>query len=116
MAAVRLSRELANQVETKAALSNFAKTLSTEMIKRGIRVNTVNPGLIRTPDWENTARDLAGDKWEGYLQEVADEHADIKRFGTVEERADFCVFVRSPRASYCAGSAYHVDCGMLKTT
>ena len=101
---------------TKAALLMFAKSLSTEMIKRGIRVNTVNPGLIRTPDWENTARELAGDGWEGYLQEVADQHADIKRFGSVEELADFCVFLCSPRASYSVGSAYHVDGGMLKTT
>lgn len=143
MAAVRLSRGLAGQMDakgggamlmnasicavqplwyetiyntTKAALLMFAKTLSTEMIKRNIRVNTVNPGLIRTPDWENTASELAGDDWEGYLQQVADEHADIKRFGTVEELADFCVFVCSPRASYCVGSAYHVDGGMLKTT
>lgn len=143
MAAVRLSRGLADQMETKgggamlmnasicavqplwyepiynttkAALLMFAKSLSTEMIKRGIRVNTVNPGLIRTPDWENTARELKGEKWESYLQEVADEHADIKRFGSVEELADFCVFLCSPRASYSVGSAYHVDGGMLKTT
>lgn len=143
MAAVRLSRGLAPQMEakgggamlmnasicavqplwyepiyntTKAALLMFGKCLSSEMIKRGIRVNTVNPGLIRTPDWENTARELQGDDWETYLQEVADEHADIKRFGTVEELADFCVFLCSPRASYSVGSTYHVDGGMLKTT
>jgi len=142
MAAVRLSRGLANQMDakgggamlmnasicavqplwyepiyntTKAALLMFGKCLSTEMIKRNIRVNTVNPGLIRTPDWENTARELRGEDWQSYLQEVADEHADIKRFGTVEELADFCVFLCSPRASYSVGSAYHVDGGMLKT-
>ena len=80
-----------------------------------IRVNTVNPGLIRTPDWENTARELRGDDWESYLQEVADEHADMKRFGSVEELANFCVFLCSPRASYSVGSAHHVDGGMLKT-
>ncbi|NNE87110.1 MAG: SDR family oxidoreductase [Silicimonas sp.] len=142
MAAVRLSRALADQMEakgggamlmnasicavqplwyepiyntTKAALLMFGKCLSSEMIKRNIRVNTVNPGLIRTPDWENTARELRGEDWESYLQEVADEHADIKRFGSVEELADFCVFLCSPRASYSVGSAYHVDGGMLKT-
>lgn len=142
MAAVRLSRGLADQMDakgggamlmnasicavqplwyepiyntTKAALLMFGKCLSSEMIKRNIRVNTVNPGLIRTPDWENTARELRGDDWESYLQEVADEHADIKRFGSVEELADFCVFLCSSRASYSVGSAYHVDGGMLKT-
>lgn len=143
MAAVRLSRGLADQMEpkgggamlmnasicavqplwyepiyntTKAALLMFGKCLSSEMIKRNIRVNTVNPGLIRTPDWVNTAKELRGDDWESYLQEVADENADIKRFGTVEELADFCAFLCSPRASYSVGSAYHVDGGMLKTS
>ncbi|XDA97097.1 SDR family oxidoreductase [Sulfitobacter sp. LCG007] len=142
MAAVRLSRGLALQMDgkgggamlmnasicavqplwyepiynvTKAALMMFSKCLSTEMIKRNIRVNTVNPGLIRTPDWENTARELRGDDWETYLQEVADEHADIRRFGTVDELADFCVFLCSPRAAYSLGSVYHVDGGMLRT-
>lgn len=142
MAAVRLSRALAPQMVakgggailmnasicavqplwyepiynvTKAALLMFGKCLSTEFIAKNIRVNTVNPGLIRTPDWENTAKELSGDKWEEYLQDVANEHAAIKRFGTVEELADFCVFICSDRASYSVGSAYHVDGGMLKT-
>ncbi|WP_299652695.1 SDR family oxidoreductase [uncultured Jannaschia sp.] len=142
MAAVRLSRGLAPQMEargggamlmnasicavqplwyepiyntTKAALMMFSKCLSTEMIGRNIRVNTVNPGLVRTPDWENTARELRGEKWEDYLQEVADEHAPIRRFASVEELADFCVFLCSARASYLVGSAVHVDGGMLRT-
>lgn len=141
MAAVRLSRGLAPQMEakgggamlmnasicavqplwyepiynvTKAALMMFSKCLSTEMIDRNIRVNTVNPGLVRTPDWENTARELKGDGWADYLQEVADEHAPIRRFASVDEVADFCVFLCSERASYAVGGAFHVDGGMLK--
>lgn len=140
MAAVRLARGLAPQMKgdgaillnasicavqplwyepiynvTKAALLMLGKCLSTELIGEGIRVNTVNPGLIRTPDWENTAREMRGDDWEAYLGEVADAHAPIGRFGTVDELADFCVFLCSPRAAYAVGGAYHVDGGMLKT-
>jgi NAD(P)-dependent dehydrogenase (short-subunit alcohol dehydrogenase family) len=100
---------------TKAALMMFSKCLSTELIPMGIRVNTINPGLIRTPDWENTARELAGDGWEAYLQSVADEHAPIRRFGTVDELADFFVFLCSDRASYAVGATFLVDGGMLKT-
>ncbi|MFN3410519.1 MAG: SDR family oxidoreductase, partial [Limisphaerales bacterium] len=37
------------------------------------------------------------------------------RFGTPEELADVIAFLLSPRASYCTGSTYHVDGGMLKT-
>lgn len=82
-----------------------------------IRVNTINPGLILTPDWIKTAKQLSAETgdWEGYLQSVADEHAPIKRFGTVEELANFFVFLCSDRASYAVGATYFVDGGMLRT-
>lgn len=101
---------------TKAALVMLSKTMATEFIPLNIRVNAINPGLIRTPDWVKTATQLAGpDKAEDYLQSVADEHAPIKRFGTIEELADFFVFLCSPRASYAVGASFFVDGGMLKT-
>ena len=103
---------------TKAALMMFSKTLSMEVIKDNIRVNCINPGLILTPDWIKTARQLTADKggdWEGYLQGVADEHAAIKRFGSPEELAHFFVFLCSNKATYSVGSTYFVDGGMLKT-
>lgn len=103
---------------TKAALMMFSKTLSTEVVKDNIRVNCINPGLILTPDWVKTAKQLtanSGGDYQGYLQSVADEHAPIKRFGTVEELADFFVFLCSPRASYAVGASFFVDGGMLKT-
>ena len=103
---------------TKAALLMLSKTMSAEFIAKNIRVNTINPGLIRTPDWVKTAKELTADSggdYEAYLQSVADEHAAIKRFGTVEELADFFVFLCSDRASYSVGSTYYVDGGMLRT-
>ena len=103
---------------TKAALLMFSKNLANEVIKDNIRVNTINPGLILTPDWINTAKKLTASKggdWEGYLQAIADDHTPIRRFGSVEELANFFVFLCSDRASYCVGSTYHVDGGMLRT-
>ncbi|CAN7523282.1 SDR family NAD(P)-dependent oxidoreductase [Rhizobium leguminosarum] len=103
---------------SKSALMMFSKTLSTELIKDNIRVNCVNAGLILTPDWIKTAKQLTaetGGNWEGYLQSVANEHATSKRFGTPEELANVFVFLSSERASYCIGSTYFVDGGMLKT-
>lgn len=102
---------------SKAALMMFSKVLATEVIKDNIRVNCINPGLIQTPDWVKTAKQLTADKggdWEGYLQSVADEHATIKRFGTPEELAHFFVFLCSDKATYSVGSTYFVDGGMLK--
>ncbi len=143
MAAVRLSRGLVPQMKakgggvvlnnasicavqplwyepiyntTKAALLMFSKTLATEVVGDNIRVNTINPGLILTPDWIKTAKELAGeDGYEAHLQGVADEHSTMKRFGTPEELAHTFVFLCSDKATYTTGSTYFVDGGMLQT-
>jgi 3-oxoacyl-[acyl-carrier protein] reductase len=102
---------------TKAALLMFSKTLANELIKDNIRVNTINPGLVLTPDWIKTAKQLTADKggdWKAHLDGVAREYAPIDRFATPEEVAHFFVFMCSPRASYSVGSAYFIDGGMLK--
>ncbi len=101
---------------TKAALSMFSKCLANEAISYNIRVNTINPGLIITPDWRKTATNLG--KQEGisadeYLERLAKEKTPIGRFGTPEELAKFFVFLCSPQASYCLGSTYYVDGGWL---
>ncbi|MFN8138126.1 MAG: SDR family oxidoreductase, partial [Propionicimonas sp.] len=103
---------------TKSALMMFSKTLANEVVKDNIRVNTINPGLILTPDWIRTAKELtesSGGDWEGYLAGVAREHAAIDRFASPAELANFFVFLCSDRASYSVGSTYFVDGGMLKT-
>ena len=101
---------------TKAALVMFSKTLANEVIKDNIRVNTINPGLVLTPDWIKTTKQLTNDgDWQAHLQAVADEHAPIRRFASARKIADFAVFLCSPRASYSVGSTYFVDGGMLKT-
>lgn len=103
---------------TKAALVMFSKCLANEVIKDNIRVNTINPGLILTPDWQKTASLLteSSEKTpDAYLEELAKEYTPIGRFASPEELANFFVFMCSPRASYCVGSTYYVDGGWLKT-
>ncbi|MEM7374522.1 MAG: SDR family oxidoreductase [Bacteroidota bacterium] len=101
---------------TKAALSMFSKCLANEYIDYNIRVNTVNPGLILTPDWRKTATALGqkeGITADEYLDRLAKEYTPIGRFGTPEELANFFVFLCSPLASYSVGSTYYVDGGWL---
>lgn len=101
---------------TKAALMMFSKTLANEVVGDNIRVNTVNPGLVLTPDWVKTAKQLAGeDGYEAHLQGVADEAGGMKRFASPEEMANFFVFLCSDKATYSTGSTYFVDGGWLKT-
>ena len=100
---------------TKAALMMFSKTLANEVVGDNIRVNTINPGLVLTPDWVKTAKQIAGEGYEAHLQGVADEAGGMKRFATPEELAHFFVFLCSNKASYSTGSTYFVDGGWLKT-
>jgi NAD(P)-dependent dehydrogenase (short-subunit alcohol dehydrogenase family) len=103
---------------TKAALVMFSKNLANEVVRDNIRVNTVNPGLVLTPDWIKTAKELTADSggdWEAHLQSVADEYAPIRRFASAAEIANLFVFLCSDRASYCVGSTFFADGGMLRT-
>jgi 3-oxoacyl-[acyl-carrier protein] reductase len=103
---------------TKAALMMFSKTLSEEVIPWGIRVNCINPGLVLTPDWVKTAKQLTegtDTTWEEHLDKIAKDNAPIGRFATPEELAHFFVFLCSDLASYCVGSTYFVDGGWLRT-
>lgn len=102
---------------TKAALVMFTKCLANEVIGDNIRVNSVNPGLILTPDWLKTATILGekeGISAQQYLDRIAKQSAPIGRFASPEELAHTYVFLCSERASYSLGSSYYVDGGMLK--
>lgn len=103
---------------TKAALVMFGKCLANELIPLNIRVNTINPGLVLTPDWRKTAGILTkgtARTVDEYLDKIAKDNAPIGRFASPEELADFYVFLCSARASYCVGSTYYADGGWLKT-
>ena len=104
---------------TKAALMMFSKTLADELIKDNIRVNTVNPGPdpdARLDQDRQAAHRRQGRRLAGPISTAwRSEHAPINRFASPEELANFFVFLCSNRASYCVGSSYYVDGGMLRT-
>ncbi|MCX6089103.1 MAG: SDR family NAD(P)-dependent oxidoreductase [Candidatus Atribacteria bacterium] len=102
---------------TKIALVMLSKCLANELITHHIRVNSISPGLILTPDWVKTAKILSPEKnisWEEYLDQVAKENNPLGRFASPEELANFYVFLCSSRADFCIGSNYYVDGGQLK--
>jgi NAD(P)-dependent dehydrogenase (short-subunit alcohol dehydrogenase family) len=102
---------------TKAALMMFSKNLAEEVISDNIRVNCINPGLILTPDWVKTAKQLTAGTdvtWQQHLDQIARQYTPIGRFATPDELAHFFVFMCSEKASYCVGSTYYVDGGWLE--
>ncbi len=94
---------------TKAGLLSLARTLSGELIGRGIRVNAVSPGPISTPLYGKLG--LAAADLEkaaaGILAQVP-----AGRFGNPGEIAKAVVFLASNEASFTVGSELIIDGGM----
>ncbi|MFZ5674990.1 MAG: SDR family oxidoreductase [Pseudomonadota bacterium] len=94
---------------SKAALQSFIRTLSGELIGRGIRLNAVSPGPVATPLYGKLG--FTGAE----LKKVADSikgNVPAGRFGDPSEIAKAVVFLASDEASYTVGSEIMIDGGM----
>lgn len=94
---------------SKAAFLSLTRTLSGELISRGIRVNAVSPGPISTPLYEKLGLP------ETALKEVAasiQKQVPAGRFGDPVEIAKAVVFLASDEASFTVGSDLLIDGGM----
>jgi NAD(P)-dependent dehydrogenase (short-subunit alcohol dehydrogenase family) len=103
---------------TKAALQMYIKCLADELIKFNIRVMSIAPGLVLTPDWYKTAGVLSqkeGITVQQYFDNIANSMTSIGRYASPEEVAKVYVFLASKQASYCLGTNFHIDAGALKT-
>jgi NAD(P)-dependent dehydrogenase (short-subunit alcohol dehydrogenase family) len=94
---------------TKAALISFIRTLSGELIARGIRVNAVSPGPISTPLYSKL-----GFSETDLKQVAASIQAQVPagRFGTPTEVADAVLFFASDESNFSVGSELLLDGGM----
>ncbi|KAA0699260.1 short-chain dehydrogenase [Neorhizobium sp. P12A] len=94
---------------TKGALLTFAKTLSGELIDRGIRVNAVSPGPIATPLYDKLGATAADSK---AMTDHIKSQIPVGRFGDPAEVAKTIVFLASDEAAYIVGSELVIDGGM----
>ncbi|HUL43880.1 MAG TPA: glucose 1-dehydrogenase [Bacteroidota bacterium] len=100
---------------TNGALLNFTKSLSKELEKLNIRVNSINPGTTDTPLTEETFRQL-GEIFHKSVQEVrasAVELAPQGRLATPEDVAKAVLFLASDLSNFVNGIALNVDAGKL---
>ncbi len=89
----------------KAAVLSMTKSLAKELIRSGVRVNTVNPGVIATPFHERFSSE----------QQFKALVANIPqgRPGTAEEVAQVIAFLAGPNASHIVGECIEVNGGLL---
>ncbi len=89
----------------KAALVMLCRQLAQEWAPDGIRVNSVSPGLIRTPLTEHIYRDAE-------LLRQRQDAVPLGRIGTAEDVAHAIVHLASPEASYATGIDVRLDGGL----
>jgi NAD(P)-dependent dehydrogenase (short-subunit alcohol dehydrogenase family) len=94
---------------SKAALITLARTLSAELVGRGIRVNVVSPGPVTTPIFGKLG--LPADALEETLKSVQAQ-VPLKRFGRPEEIAKTVLFLASDDASFLLGTEIVADGGL----
>jgi NAD(P)-dependent dehydrogenase (short-subunit alcohol dehydrogenase family) len=95
----------------KAAVRSFARTWSSDLRGRGIRVNAISPGVIPTPAHENAAGSL--DAMNSFM-EYAASITPLGRTGTEDEVAKAVAFLASDDSSFIAGSEIFVDGGIAQ--
>jgi len=105
---------LASSVNRASCLS-LSKALSMELGRDGILVNSVNIGLVETPQWQNIHRLRAPEvPADEFFARLAAAEVPLGRFGQPEEVAGLVTFLASDRASYIAGASIDVAGGMGK--
>ena len=93
---------------TKAALLSLTRTLSGELIGRGIRVNAVSPGPIATPLYGKMGLSECEAK---AMSAQLTQQVPAKRFGKPSEIAEAVVFLASDEAQFTVGSELIIDGG-----
>ena len=96
---------------TKAAVRSFARTWTTDLKGRGIRVNAVSPGSIDTPGLSDLL--ASADAGEQRRKAIANV-VPAGRFGRPEEIAKAVAFLASDDASYITGIELFVDGGFAQ--
>jgi NAD(P)-dependent dehydrogenase (short-subunit alcohol dehydrogenase family) len=96
---------------TKAAVRSFARTWTTDLKSRRIRVNAVSPGSIDTPGLNDL---LASSEVGEQRRKAITGAVPLGRFGTPDEIAKAVVFLASDDASYVTGAELFVDGGFAQ--
>jgi len=96
---------------SKAAVVNLAKTLSSDLLARGVRVNVVSPGPVATPIFDRMGLS------EEQVRQTRDwitTQVPLKRFAQPDEIAAAVLYLSSDESRYVLGTELVVDGGMIQ--
>lgn len=93
-----------NYAASKAGIEAFGRSLSAELGKKQLRVNSVAPGFIKTAMTEQ----LSEDQKKEIFNQVS-----LRRYGESYEVAEVVSFLLSQKSSYITGQSIHVNGGMF---
>ena len=99
---------------TKAAMTHMTRTTAVQYAPKGIRVNSVLPGLMKTPMVEKSVG-LAGEHAKGDVEEmwnVRDSQCPMGHMGDAWDVAYACLFLASDESKYVTGLDLVVDGGI----
>ena len=92
-----------NYSASKAGIAAFSKSIAAEVASRGITVNCIAPGFIKTPMTDK----LTDDQQDKILKNIP-----VSRLGLPSDVASACIYLSSDEASFVTGSTLHVNGGM----
>lgn len=97
---------------SKAAVDQLTRCAALEMASRGVRVNAVNPGVVRTQLHRRGGMDEK--EYTAFLERSKNTHP-LGRVGQPEEVAELIYFLASPRAGWITGVTCPIDGGRAQT-
>jgi len=98
---------------TKAAIISFTQSAGLDLIKHGINVNAIAPGVVDGEHWDGVDALFAKheNRPRGEKKKLVGEAVPFGRMGTAEDLTGMAVFLASRDADYVVAQTYNVDGG-----
>lgn len=99
---------------TKGAMDSFTKSLACELGPRGIRVNAIAPGSIKTPLFNTAMKKMTDEQRTKFTDKVKTNYP-LGRIGEPNDLGGIAVFLASEQSKWVTGSIVSVDGGLTTT-
>jgi len=97
---------------SKAAVDQLTRCAALELAPKGVRINAINPGVVRTNLHLNSG--LTQDAYAAFVERSKTTHP-LGRIGDADEIADLILFLASSKAGWITGVTYSIDGGRAQT-